>query len=119
MKKPETVDEYIAPFPQETQRLLQLVRGAIRETVPDAEEVISYGMPGYKFNGMLVWFAGYKKHIGFYPKTNAIKVFKKELTGYKTSKGAIQFPLDKPLPVTLIKHIVKLRAKENLEQAKN
>jgi len=119
MKKPKSVDEYISGFPEEDQKLLEQVRSTIQEVAPKAEEVISYMMPGYKLNGMLVWFAGFKNHIGFYPRgSSAIKAFKKELAGYKTSKGAIQFPKDEPLPILLIKKMVKFRVAENLEQAK-
>ncbi len=115
MKKPKSVDEYISWFPEEDQKLLEKMRAVIKETAPDAEEVISYGMPGYKLNGQLVWFASFKNHIGFYPRgSSAINAFEKELAGYKTSKGAIQFPKDKPLPIALIKKIVKYRVKENL-----
>jgi len=115
MKKPKSVDDYISWFPEEDQRLLEQVRTAIQEVAPQAEEVISYAMPGYKLNGQLVWFAGFKNHIGFYPRgSSAIIAFEKELAGYKTSKGAIQFPKDKPLPLALIKKMVKYRVAENL-----
>ena len=114
MKKPKSVDEYISGFPEEDQKLLEQVRTAIKEVAPNAEEVISYMMPGYKLNGMLVWFAGFKNHIGVYPRgSSAIKAFEKELAKYKTSKGAIQFPKDKPLPIAFIKKMVKYRVKEN------
>ncbi len=119
MNKPKSVDEYISAFPKETQKLLKQMRATIQEVAPKAEEVISYSMPGYKLNGMLVWFAGFKNHIGFYPKgSSAIEAFKKELTGYKTSKGAVQFPMDEPLPITLIKKMVKFRIAQNIEKAK-
>jgi uncharacterized protein YdhG (YjbR/CyaY superfamily) len=85
MKKTKDVDEYISRFPIEDQELLEQVRTAIRETAPEAEEVISYMMPGYKLKGALVWFAGFKNHIGFYPRgSSAIIAFKKELAEYKT-----------------------------------
>ncbi len=117
MKKPKSVDDYISGFPKETQELLEKVRATIKEVAPEAEEVISYSMPGYKLKTMLVWFAGFKNHIGFYPKgSSAIVAFKKELTKYKTSKGAIQFPMDKPMPVALIKKMVKFRVAENIEK---
>ena len=116
MKKPKDVDEYISWFPEETQKLLKQIRTAIQQSAPKAEEVISYGMPGYKINGMLVWFAGFKNHIGFYPKgSSAINGFEKDLAKYKTSKGAIQFPMDKPLPIALIKKMIKFRLAQNLE----
>ena len=119
MKKPKSVDEYISWFPEEDQKLLEQVRTAIQEVAPEAEEVISYAMPGYKLNGQLVWFAGFKNHIGFYPRgSSAIRAFEKELTNYKTSKGAIQFTKDKPMPLALIKKMVKYRVKENLTRTK-
>ncbi|MGN6402588.1 MAG: iron chaperone [Flavisolibacter sp.] len=117
MLKPANIDQYIAAFPKETQQLLQQVRTTIKKAAPKAEEVISYGMPGFKLNGMLVWFAGYKNHIGFYPKPSAIEAFKKELSVYKYAKGSIQFPLDKPLPLALIAKMVKLRVAENMQKA--
>lgn len=113
-----TTDDYIAMFPAEIQSTLQKLRSAIKKAAPSAEEVISYKMPAFKLNGMLVWFAAQKNHIGFYPTGSPINVFKKELAPYKTSKGAIQFPMDKPIPLTLIKKIVKFRVKEDLENAK-
>lgn len=119
MKKPKSVDEYISGFSKEDQKLLEQIREAIKDASPKAEEVISYSMPGYKLNGLLVWFAGFKNHIGFYPRgSSAIVAFKKDLAGYKTSKGAIQFPKDEPLPIVLIKKIVKYRVTENLGKAK-
>lgn len=114
-----TVDEYIAGFPPEVKGKLQDLREAIMKAAPKAEEVISYNMPAYKFNGILVYFAAHKKHIGFYPGSGAITgIFKDSLSGYKTSKGTVQFPLDNPLPLPLIKKIVKFRIQENLERAK-
>ena len=115
---PLNVDEYIATFPEATQQLLRKLRKAIREAAPQAEEFISYQMPAYKQNGMLVYFAGYANHIGFYPTSSGIRFFKKELAGYKTSKGAVQFPIDKSIPLSLVKKMVKFRVKENLEKAK-
>ena len=116
----KTVDEYIALFPPDIRKLLEKVRETIRKAVPKAEEVISYQMPTFKLNGKaLVYFAGYEKHIGFYPVPSGIAAFKKELSVYKQGKGSVQFPLDKPLPLELIKEIVEFRAKENLENKKN
>lgn len=110
------VDTYIATFPEPTQKLLQQLRAAIKKTAPEAEEVISYKMPAYKFQGMLVYFAGYKNHIGFYPMPSATGTFKKELAVYKSAKASIQFPLDKPLPLQLIKKMVAFRMMENQEK---
>ncbi len=114
---PANTDEYIASFPEDTQKLLKQLRAAIKKAAPKAEEVISYQMPTYKLNGALVHFAGYEKHIGFYPTPSAIAAFKKELSAYKSSKGAVQFPLDKPLPLVLVTEIVKFRVKEDSEKA--
>lgn len=110
---PATVDEYIAGFPDDIQKLLQQIRKIICEAAPQATETISWSMPTYKLNGNLVHFTGNKKHIGFYPSPDPIIVFADELKEYKTSKGAIQFPYDKPLPVELIRKIVEFRVKVN------
>ena len=118
MNKSSNFDEYIAIFPNEVQRLLQQMRLIIKETAPEATEVISYGMPAFKLNGVLVWFAAYSKHIGFYPHSSGIEAFKKEISTYKSSKGAIQFPLDKPLPTELISEIVRFRLNENFQKEK-
>jgi len=108
-----TVDEYISTFPPTTKKALNQIRSVIQKAAPTAEEIISYNIPAFKLDGMLVWYAGYKEHIGLYPRPDAITVFKKELTSYKLSKGTIQFPLDQPLPVGLITRIVKYRIAEN------
>lgn len=113
------IDKYISGFPKEVQVLLKQVRDTIKMAVPEAEETIKYGMPTFVLNGNLVHFAGYKKHIGFYPTPSGIENFQKELSEYKTSKGAIQFPLDKPIPFDLIAKIVKFRVKENKQNGKN
>lgn len=120
MTKPNNINEYIEEFPRDTQDILEQVRAAIKATVPRAEETISYSMPAFKLNGhYLVYFAGYKKHIGMYPVPTGNKSFEKDFSAYKTSgKGAIQFPLDKPMPVTLIKKIVKFRVEEVLKKMK-
>jgi uncharacterized protein YdhG (YjbR/CyaY superfamily) len=115
---PANTDDYIASFPKDTQKLLKQLRATIKKAAPKAEETISYQMPTYKLNGALVHFAGYEKHIGFYPTPSAIAVFKKELSGYKTSKGAVQFPVEEPLPLALVTKIVKFRVKEDSEVAK-
>lgn len=114
----QTVEEYIAAFPPKTKKFLKDIRATIKQAAPQAEEAISYNMPAFKLHGMLVWYAGYKEHIGLYPKPTVIQAFKKDLAGYKLSKGTIQFPLDQPLPLDLITRIVKYRIKENLEAAK-
>jgi len=119
MTKPKDINEYIAIFPKVTQNILKQLRATIKKAAPKAEEVISYGMPAYKLNGMLIWFAAHSRHIGFYPKTSAIDAFKKELTLYKWSKGTVQFPLEKPLPLRLITKIVKFRVTENLQKVKS
>ncbi|MDR3653329.1 MAG: DUF1801 domain-containing protein [Paludibacter sp.] len=118
MTNPTEVNEYIAGFPPEIQVLLEQVRQTIKESAPKSVEVMSYGMPGYKLNGILVWFGGFKNHIGFFPKTAAIEIFKEELIGYKCSKGTVRFPYNKKIPFDLITKIVKFRAEEN-SQVKN
>lgn len=112
----KTVDAYIATFPQNIQEILQQLRCAIREAAPDAQETISYQMPAFKQNGVLVYFAAFKNHIGFFPTAAGIEAFKDRLGAYKRSKGTIQFPLDKPLPLDLVKEIVRFRVKQNLEK---
>lgn len=112
------VDLYISGFPGEIQLLLQQMRVTIRNSAPEAEEIMSYGMPSYRLGGLLVHFAGYKNHIGFYPAPSGIVAFKKELSVYKGAKGSVQFPLDIPLPLDLISQIVEFRAIENREKAK-
>jgi uncharacterized protein YdhG (YjbR/CyaY superfamily) len=114
MEKFKDVDEYIENFPAEVQLLLQNVRQTIIDSAPGAREVISYSMPGYKLNGMLVWFAGYSKHIGFYPGANGISSFREELSRYKSAKGSVQFPHSQPLPLELIAKITKFKVIENL-----
>ncbi len=110
---PLNVDGYIGSFPEEVQKLLQLIRATIKEAAPDALEVISYKMPAYKQNGMLVYFAGYKNHIGFYAAPTGHSQFSAELAKYKQGKGSVQFPINEPLPVELIARIVKFRVEEN------
>ena len=112
-----TIDAYIAIFPEEVQKLLQELRAVIKTSAPGAEETIKYRMPTFTLKGNLVHFAAFKKHIGFYPTSTGIENFKKELSAYQGSKGAVQFPLDKPIPFDIISEIVKFRVKENLERA--
>lgn len=111
-------DEYISRYPQEVQLLLQKLRKTIKAAAPKAEELISYQMPAYKYHGMLVYFAAYKNHIGFYPGAEGILAFKNELAVYKGAKGSVQFPLDKPVPFSLLTKIVKFRVHQNLEKEK-
>ncbi len=111
---PANIDDYIATFPQEVQATLEKLRQTIRKAAPDAAEKISYQMPTFYLNGNLVHFAAFKKHIGFYPAPSGIVAFQDALMEYKTSKGAIQFPIDTAIPHTLVKKIVQFRVKENL-----
>jgi uncharacterized protein YdhG (YjbR/CyaY superfamily) len=106
------IDIYIEQFPAAAQKQLKNIRAIIKTAAPNAEEVISYKMPAYQLNGMLVYFAGYKAHIGFYPTASAIQHFLPKIQDYKHSKGAVQFPIDKPLPKALIEEIVAFRIKE-------
>lgn len=108
----ENVDAYIRQFPAAIQKLLKQIRKAIREAAPEAEETIAYMMPAYKQNGPLVYFGGFKSHIGFYP-AGSTTPFESELNPYRTGKGTLQFPLDQPLPLDLIKRIVQFRVGEN------
>lgn len=118
MTTPKDIDEYIAGYPKEIQRFLQEVRATIKKAAPTAVEVISYGMPAFKMDGLLVWFAAHSKHIGFYPKASGIEAFKKELSIYKWAKGSVQFPFNKPMPLGLITRIVEFRVNENLHRIK-
>ena len=114
MNKPTDTDAYISGFPETIQNLLQEVRATIKRAAPEAEEVISYGMPAFRQNGMLVWYAAYRNHIGFYPIPSGINAFKEELSAFKGTKGSVHFPFDKPLPVDLISRIVSFRLTENM-----
>jgi uncharacterized protein YdhG (YjbR/CyaY superfamily) len=111
------VDEFIAAYPPSVQKMLKQLRAAIKKAAPEAEESISYMMPAYKLHGPLVYFGAYEKHIGFYPTGTGVAAFQKEIASYKSSKGAIQFPLDEPLPLTLVEKIVKFKVKENMMKA--
>lgn len=109
-----TIDEYIAAFPTETRAVLQELRALIRSVAPDATETISYAIPTFDLNGRhLVHFAGYEKHIGFYPIPSGVEAFKEELKPYKQGKGSVQFPLGQPLPTDLIRRVVEFRVAEN------
>lgn len=112
-----TIDEYIAMFPAETQSLLAELRATIRAAAPEAQEKISYQMPTFAQAGNLVHFAAHKEHIGFYPAPSAIEAFREELAPFESSKGAVRFPIDRPLPLDLIRRIVEFRVAENLRQA--
>lgn len=113
----KNIDTYIGSFPEDAQKRLHEIRNLIRKLAPKATEDIKWGMPTYVLHGNLVHFAGYKHHIGFYPAPAAIVEFADDLAKYKTSKGAIQFPLDKPIPVGLVTKIVKYRVKQNKAKA--
>lgn len=115
-KSVTSIDEYIQSFPKEVQDRLQKLRQLIREAAPQAQEKICYRMPTFYLNGNLVHFAAYSKHIGFYPTPSGITRFKKELSSYKNAKGSVQFLLDQPLPLDLIRRIVEFRVTENLNQ---
>lgn len=114
----QNIDEYISLYPKEVQATLKSLRETISKAAPDAEEAISYQIPTFKLNGNLVHFAAYKNHVGFYPAPSGIEAFKKELSKYKSSKGAVQFPIDEKPPLSLISKIVKYRVKENLSKKK-
>jgi len=118
MSKPKNINEYIAGYPKKIQKLLYRLQATIKKAAPQAEEVISYGIPAFRLNGMLVWFAAYSKHIGFYPRISGIEAFKKELSAYLGAKASVRFPLDKPLPLGLIIKIVKFRVNENSQRTK-
>lgn len=111
------IDKYIAAFPANVQELLKQIRTIIKDTAPEAVESIAYGMPAYKTNGKpLVYFAGFKNHIGFYATPTGHEQFAAELSSYKQGKGSVQFSLEKPVPFDLIKRIVEFRVKENLSK---
>jgi uncharacterized protein YdhG (YjbR/CyaY superfamily) len=118
MKKVENIDQYIAGFPEEVRKKLEQIRELISKHATGAEECINYGIPTFKLNGNLVHFAAFKNHLGFYPGAAGVEAFSDVLDGYETSKGTIQFPLDKPIPVKLIRDIVKFRVKQNIEKKK-
>jgi uncharacterized protein YdhG (YjbR/CyaY superfamily) len=113
-----TIDDYIASFPPDIRDLLIIMRTTIRSAAPGAEEAIKYAIPTFVLNGNLVHFAAFKNHIGFYPAPNGITEFSKELAAFERSKGGVRFPLDKPLPVKLIKRIVRYRVKQNTQKVK-
>ena len=114
---PITIDEYIAGYPPEVQKMMHELRAFIRSLVPQAGEKIGYGIPTFTLHGNLVHFGGFKNHLGFFPGSEAVEVFKAELAGYVTSKGTIQFPLEKPLPYDLIRRIVEFCVERNKAKA--
>lgn len=114
---PNSIDAYIAGFPQEVQGILEKIRGIVKDAAPDAQEAMKYQIPTFVLNGNLVHFAAFKKHIGFYPTPSGIEQFKNELSAYNGAKGSVQFPLDSPVPYTLIKSIVKFRVNENRKKS--
>ncbi len=116
-QQPATIDEYIADFPENVQPHLEKVRAAIRKAAPDAEEAIKYSMPTFVLNGNLIHFAGWNNHVGLYPGSKPIEMFKDELAKYEISKGTVRFPLDKPIPLGLIGKITKYCVKRNSERA--
>lgn len=114
----QSIDDYIAGYPEDVQDILRKVRAAIREVVPEAVEAIKYGIPTFIFNGRnLVHFGAFKTHIGFYPTPSGLTQFEEELAGYKGTKGAVQFPLDEPFPYDLIRRITAFRVQEELDKA--
>ncbi len=112
-----SIDEYLATFPKDVQKILQELRATIKAAVPEAEEKISYQIPTFALKGNIVHFAAYKNHIGFYPGASGVKTFAQELSHYETSKGTVHFPIQDPLPLLLIANIVKFRVIENLKLA--
>ena len=114
----KTVNEYIATFPKNTQDIIKEIRKTVKEAAPNAVEVISYNMSAIKFHGILVYYAAYKNHLGIYPTANGIEAFKEELSSYKWSKAAIQFPIAEPMPLALITKIVKFRNNEVVKSKK-
>ena len=108
----QSIDEYIGTFPENVQETLKELRAVIRAAAPGATEKISYQMPAFAWNGILVYFAAYKRHIGFYPTGSGVEAFRNELAEYKGSKGSVQFPIDKPMPYDLIRRIVQFRVEE-------
>jgi len=117
-KKPLNIDEYIGAFPNDIQEILEKIRMTIQKAAPDVKEKISYAMPAFEQNGIVVYFAAFKNHIGLYALPTGHEAFKEELSPYKSGKGSVQFPFNKPIPYDLITKIVKFRVKENLEKAK-
>ena len=116
--RPKTIDEYIRAAPKEAQEKLREMRACIRAAAPGAKEGLKWGMPAFSYRRILVTFAGFKNHIGFYPTPSAVTAFAKELSKFSTAKGSIQFPLEEPLPLSLVRKITAFRVKESVEQDK-
>lgn len=116
MAKPTTVEEYIARAPDAVRERLEEMRACLQAVTPGAEESLKWGIPAFSYERILYTYAGFKRHIGFYPTPDAIVAFEKDLEGYKTAKGSIQFPLEKALPVGLIRKIARFRVKEVKER---
>jgi uncharacterized protein YdhG (YjbR/CyaY superfamily) len=115
-ERPTTIDEYISQYPEDVQPILGKIRAVIKKSAPGAAKKTSYQMPAFYLNGILVWFAAHKHHIGFYPTGSGIEAFKREVSAYKGAKGSVPFPLDKPIPYGLISKIVRFRVAENLKK---
>lgn len=115
---PRNIDEYIASFPPAVQAVLEKIRWTIKKAAPDAQETIGYNMPAFTQEGIVVYFAAFKKHIGFYPPVRGDAKLEKAVSPYAGKKGSLQFPLNRPIPYTLIERIVKLRVKQNLSKAR-
>ena len=114
-----SIDEYIATFPEDTQKILEEIRATIKAAAPEAEEKISYQMPTFFLKGNLIHFAAFKNHIGIYPTPSGTQAFKDEISRYQGAKGSIRLPIDEPMPLELISRIVKFRVAENLTKAKS
>ena len=115
-RRPKSIDEYIATAPKEAQKKLLEMRACIRKSAPGAKESLKWGMPAYSYGRILVTFAAFKNHIGFYPTPSAVKAFAKELSKYVTASASVQFPLEKPLPLALVRKITAFRVKESIEE---
>ena len=116
--KPKTITEYITAAPEEAREKLRKMRACIRKAAPGAKESLKWGMPAFSYKRILVTFAGFKHHVGFYPTPSAVKAFAKDLSRFKTAKGSIQFPLEKPLPLPLIRKITEFRVRESIGEDK-
>ncbi len=116
--RPKTIDEYIQAAPREAQKKLREMRACIRAAAPEAKESLKWGMPAFSYRRILVTFAAFKNHIGFYPTSSAVTAFAKDLSKFSTARGSIQFPLEKPLPLSLVRRITAFRVKESVEQDK-